>query len=104
MQPEPDARAGVQSGASIDKSPETGLRGLYATADFKKGDAMVSVPLNISMDIGPAFWTHVVWHHPTDVPITSKLYTSHEHMPGSPGIALWQNGCITLRQTCRSLL
>ena len=57
----------MQSKAIVDKAPETGLRGLFAEADIKKGDIVVSVPVNISMDIGPAFWTHVVWHRPPNM-------------------------------------
>ncbi len=53
----------MQSDAIVDKSPNTGLRGLFVTNDIKKGDIVLSVPVNISMDIGPAFWTHVVWHN-----------------------------------------
>ncbi|CAL5221515.1 g3721 [Coccomyxa viridis] len=50
---------GGKSDAIVDKSPNTGLRGLFVTNDIKKGDIVLSVPVNISMDIGPAFWTHM---------------------------------------------
>ena len=57
----------VQSNARIDKSPETGLRGLFANRDIKNGDVVIAVPVNISMDIGPAQWTSAVWHHSPDL-------------------------------------
>ena len=91
MQAQPDARAGVQSEASVEKSPETGLRGLFAKADVKKGDIVVSVPVNISMDIGPAFWTHVVWQPPPDIHSLSEVL--HNITPA----CLAPSACITAR-------
>ena len=50
----------VQTAGTVAQHPKTSLRGVFASRDIKKGEVAVIVPINISMDIGPAQWTSAV--------------------------------------------